>query len=77
MKHIEIKDLETAKKMDAKAMASLVGGCCPNPSDLPDGSAYLGCGGTTMYMANPFDNRTIYGRYLRIPSYLIALLTPA
>jgi hypothetical protein len=76
MTTIEIKDLEMEKELNEKAMANVVGGCCPNRNDLPDGTAILGGGGGYMVMANPFDPFTIIGRYPTIPSWLWGRLTP-
>jgi len=75
MKSIEIRDLEMEKELDDRAMTNVFGGC-PDPNNLPDGTAILGGGGGFMVLANPFDPYTIMGRYPTIPSWLWGLLTP-
>jgi len=77
MTTIEIRDLEMEKELDEKTMASVVGGCCPDPSNLPDGSAVLPGGGGSVMMVNPFDPYTVMSRYPTIPSWMWGLLTPA
>jgi hypothetical protein len=76
MKKIEIRDLEMERQLDEKAMANVAGGCCPNPNDLPEGSAYIGGGCTYLALANPFLPNTLFNRYPRIPSWMFGMLTP-
>ena len=75
MTTIEIRDLEMEKELNDKAMADIFGGC-PDPNNLPDGTAVLG-GGGYMVMANPFQPYTILSRYPTIPSWIWGMLTPA
>ena len=78
MTRIEIKDLEMEKELNEKAMAKVVGGCCPDPNNLPDGTAVLGGGGGCGYLvlANPFNPYTVLGRFPTIPSWIFGMLVP-
>ena len=74
MTTVEIKDLETEEELNKKAMANVVGGCCPNPNNLPAGTGLLG--GGCMALVNPFDFFTILGGYPTVPSWVWQMLTP-
>ena len=74
MTTIEIRDLEMEKELNEKAMASVFGGC-PDPNNLPDGTAVLGGGGGYLVIANPFNPYTVLGRFPTIPSWMWGLLT--